>query len=772
MLEKGKAALVHFLLSFLLTIGLLMPVLKVLLPDQSPVLPLTLAGALCLAASCLCLSRPSAIAGAGLLLAGVLACALQPGLRILVSDALRALTLRFYGQMAALPLVGREVTLFLTFLFSLLCFLITFPAVSFFPSTLLCVGAALILWLSGAQEQLPWLLPGLAASLTLMLLDRHPSTSALRLLPSAAALIALAFFLTPQAGVTVEPLREQADALRQAILDRLFFTEPRDVFSLSTEGLYPQGYGQMGGTPSQSDHPVMQVSTPRKTYLRGVILNEYNGRAWYNTTGGRRYLWQSRSLGDSRSRLFDQALPAFLGENALTAPSTVSVRMLSDSASTLFVPQRIRQLTPGGSLVPYFSSSSEVFATRNLQAGDTWTVSAPLFLAGDAGLATLIDACASYADPQWDAVADTYTRLPSHLGQALYDLAAEITAAARTPYEKAFALQTWLTRNCRYTLEVADQPGDVDFVSAFLLDTRQGYCTYFASALTVLCRMVHLPARYVEGYLAEPGPGGEALVTGLDAHAWTEVYLNGFGWLTFDATPARRSDAPGESDPPQSDRPDDSPEPSPEPEDAPSPEPEDAPSPEPEDAPSREQPDEPTPTPGQEAAPSPDAPSAPPQSETASPEEDASRRNEKEPPKGLWLLLILLLLLLALLLRWLQTSPERRARAADSEEKRFEIWMQEIHDRLAAEGMQRRRGESPMAFARRVDLTARFSEALSPVGECLSLMRYSRALPLASDTALLRDTARVLRKDLSAPARLRYALRRLLIPVRKRDYAS
>ena len=48
-----------------------------------------------------------------------------------------------------------------------------------------------------------------------------------------------------------------------------------------------------------------------------------------------------------------------------------------------------------------------------------------------------------------------------------------------------------------------------------------------------MCRMIGLPARYVEGYLATPDENGTAYVTGLQAHAWTEVYFSGFGWLTF-----------------------------------------------------------------------------------------------------------------------------------------------------------------------------------------------------------------------------------------------
>ena len=55
--------------------------------------------------------------------------------------------------------------------------------------------------------------------------------------------------------------------------------------------------------------------------------------------------------------------------------------------------------------------------------------------------------------------------------------------------------------------------------------------------MTVLARAIGLPARYVEGYAADPDADGVARVTQQDAHAWTEVYFPGFGWLPFDPTP-------------------------------------------------------------------------------------------------------------------------------------------------------------------------------------------------------------------------------------------
>ena len=753
----------HALPAFFLAAGLLIPLLGVLDPSFADPALLLRAAAVVVLFEAASLSRVSATVAAGLFLSAVLAWLLGFGGLTVARDIVIALSLRMSGQMAALPLIASEVVWFFSLIVPLLACFAMLERATWIPSLVLTVLVTVLVWLGNRMDLLPWLLPAFAAVLLMLILDRHESLQPLRILPWAAAALALAFLLTPRDGVVYEPLREKADDLRQAVMDRLFFTEPRDVFSLSSEGYYPQGSRQLGGTPDLNDRQVMQVSAPRTVYLRGVILNEYDGRSWSNTTGGRRYLWQSPRLEKDRSLIFDRDLPAETVRNSLCEPLTVSVRMLSANASTLFVPQRVRSLDPGGELVPYFSNASEIFVTRNLQAGDTWSVSAPLFLAGDSGIGRLIDASASFEDPQYEKILETYTRLPSHLEQPVYDLAAEAASAGTTPYERALAIQTWLSRNFRYTLEVEDQPANVDFVTRFLLTTKEGYCTYFASAMTVLCRMEGLPARYVEGYLAEPDATGNALVTGRSAHAWTEVYFRGFGWLTFDATPHTSRGESGNNPSP-------SPEPTEEPTPVPSPEPEEE-SPEPEDEPTPPPEDEPSPEPSAEPetpSPEPDSPTPSPEPPATTPEPDAQAGPRGSSFPWLWLLPLLLLLALALRLRF--TAPGFRERKARSEDVRFEIWARELSELLRAENWKRRAGETPMAFTRRVDGTPRFSVPLSPCGECLSLIHYSKVHPLESDTALLRDTAKVLRKELSAPARLRYLLRRVFLPAVRRDY--
>jgi hypothetical protein len=84
-------------------------------------------------------------------------------------------------------------------------------------------------------------------------------------------------------------------------------------------------------------------------------------------------------------------------------------------------------------------------------------------------------------------------------------------------------------------------PGhDERALERFLFETKRGYCEQFAGAYAVLARIVGLPARVGVGFTpGELGPDGAYHVRGLNAHAWPEVYLEGFGWVAFEPTPGR-----------------------------------------------------------------------------------------------------------------------------------------------------------------------------------------------------------------------------------------
>ncbi|MBV1872891.1 MAG: DUF3488 and transglutaminase-like domain-containing protein, partial [Gammaproteobacteria bacterium] len=79
-----------------------------------------------------------------------------------------------------------------------------------------------------------------------------------------------------------------------------------------------------------------------------------------------------------------------------------------------------------------------------------------------------------------------------------------------------------------------------DSIDQFLFSTRRGFCAHFASTFTYLARSAGIPARVVVGYLGgeESEVGNYLLVYQFDAHAWSEVWLPGEGWVRVDPTAA------------------------------------------------------------------------------------------------------------------------------------------------------------------------------------------------------------------------------------------
>jgi len=79
-----------------------------------------------------------------------------------------------------------------------------------------------------------------------------------------------------------------------------------------------------------------------------------------------------------------------------------------------------------------------------------------------------------------------------------------------------------------------------DSVDDFLFETHRGFCQHFASAYTFLMRAAGIPARVVTGYQGGyfNTLGNYLVVRQSDAHAWSEVWLNGRGWVRVDPTGA------------------------------------------------------------------------------------------------------------------------------------------------------------------------------------------------------------------------------------------
>ena len=131
----------------------------------------------------------------------------------------------------------------------------------------------------------------------------------------------------------------------------------------------------------------------------------------------------------------------------------------------------------------------------------------------------------------------SWLELPARSNPRTAQLADEIRSRAGSDSERVDATLEFLRRGgYQYTL-TPPRLGR-DSIDEFLFDTRQGYCEHYASAFVFLMRALGVPARVVTGYQGgEINPvDGFVTVRQSDAHAWSEVWLVGRGWVRVDPT--------------------------------------------------------------------------------------------------------------------------------------------------------------------------------------------------------------------------------------------
>ncbi len=128
------------------------------------------------------------------------------------------------------------------------------------------------------------------------------------------------------------------------------------------------------------------------------------------------------------------------------------------------------------------------------------------------------------------------------------DLAERITANCESDYEKALAIESYFTEEC-FLYDDSYEKASGENAETFLRDSQTGVCYEFATAMVLLCRSVGLPARLAEGfYLCEgystviDGEEWNYVIKGRNAHAFPEIYIAGYGWLSFEPTVASNDD--------------------------------------------------------------------------------------------------------------------------------------------------------------------------------------------------------------------------------------
>jgi transglutaminase-like putative cysteine protease len=280
----------------------------------------------------------------------------------------------------------------------------------------------------------------------------------------------------------------------------------------------------------QSDQELFTVRSPVESYWRLTSLDEFDGQIWKSSYG----------TSDAEGELPHAVDPELQVDEVTQA---VQISALAE----VWLPAAFEPLAidAGDGAVDWDERSSTLIVDRDVPTSDgleyqvvstvpNWTE----------------EELRSATDEVPDEIRDRYTALPDSLAPEVRQLAAELTANAQTPYDRALALQTHL-RTFQYDL-TAPRGHSADALSAFLFETRRGYCEQFAGSFAALAREVGLPTRVAVGFTSGVRDESDPelyRVSGEHAHAWVEVYLDPYGWVPFDPTPGR---APPRSEPPQS----------------------------------------------------------------------------------------------------------------------------------------------------------------------------------------------------------------------------
>jgi protein-glutamine gamma-glutamyltransferase len=253
---------------------------------------------------------------------------------------------------------------------------------------------------------------------------------------------------------------------------------------------------------------------------RGVTLNLFNGTVWSNPheqhfvrrVGGQFVLTSPKEFPPSGSTI---------RYRVLMEPIASSVFFLASTPLTLEGNYRVISTDSGGAV---FDPDPE----RPVNTYDAMSNIA------QANPAELRAASLSYPPD----VELNYLQLP-RLDPRIAGLAAQVAASQSNNYDKAVAIERYLRTNYAYTLQL---PGrfQSDPVANFLFERKRGHCEYFASAMAVMLRALRIPSRVVNGFRTGEfnDVTSQYLIRASNAHSWVEVYFPGYGWISFDPTPA------------------------------------------------------------------------------------------------------------------------------------------------------------------------------------------------------------------------------------------
>lgn len=309
--------------------------------------------------------------------------------------------------------------------------------------------------------------------------------------------------------------------------------------------------------PSTKTALEVTMEKPESLWLRGYVGSVYNGRGWSKDGAKERYkyadlfYWLHKDNFYGQKQLVDAAFVS--GKELVNHSSGMRIRNIGASSRNIYAPYE------------FYYGKEELMPAS--QIGDSALHNSGFFGRREYDYVVLPNIVKRYPDVinglysknQSTASIESFLHIEENYSEFIYREYTKIPKKTKIWMDKYLteldpqkenvnftsakqAIITFLTEKTTYTTKPAKSLGK-DLAYDFLFTDRTGYSVHYATAATLMFRYLGIPSRYVEGYLITPKDVKSAKdnvilkIDGTHSHAWTEVYLDGAGWIPVEVTP-------------------------------------------------------------------------------------------------------------------------------------------------------------------------------------------------------------------------------------------